>query len=183
MDHVYLVWHIHELPTGEDDEKFIGAYLTQEDAEAAVRRTEVLEGFRDAKDDFSIVQCEIGKDNWTSGHLTDYIPAASPSHLIENWKEYRVTLDVSVDDARQEKKVVIRGTREALTMVSNLISTVARDEENSASLAPGSGSGDLLSASSSGLEIVRVGPRRSPDYDKYDTYDSIRGIYEIVTED
>ena len=92
---------------------------------------------------------------------------------------HSASLGVSVDE---EKAVTIRGTREALTMISNVISTLSEADQISVSLAPGAAGGDLLSATSSGLTIVREGPRRSTDYKKIGTYDAIRGIYDIPPE-
>jgi hypothetical protein len=36
MDTVVLLWHIHEMPEGQDDEKLIGVHRTGEDARAAI---------------------------------------------------------------------------------------------------------------------------------------------------
>lgn len=44
---VYLLWHVHEMPDGEDDVKLIGVYATAEDVEAARLRVLPLPGFRD----------------------------------------------------------------------------------------------------------------------------------------
>jgi len=61
----YLLWHVHELPGGEDDAKLIGVYATAEDAEAARQRVADQPGKR--KDvpmnvkDFFAVGCDDGK--------------------------------------------------------------------------------------------------------------------------
>ena len=65
--------HVHELPSGEDDVKFIGVYLTKADADMAVLRASQLPGFSECPNGFDIQEYEIGKDHWTEGYFT-YIP-------------------------------------------------------------------------------------------------------------
>ena len=70
MDRVFLVMHVHDLPTGEEDFKLIGVYPTERAAEDAVIRAKQLPGFRDALDGFSIEPYSVGKDQWTEGFVT-----------------------------------------------------------------------------------------------------------------
>ena len=43
---VYLVQHVHSVPSdGEEDVKFIGAYTTEAEAQAAVDRLSPMPGF------------------------------------------------------------------------------------------------------------------------------------------
>ena len=70
---IFLLWHVHELGDGEDDEKLIGVYSSQEDAERAIGclRERDLPGFRDFPDGFEISDYPINQDHWTEGYFTD----------------------------------------------------------------------------------------------------------------
>lgn len=70
MTKVFLLWHVHEMPTGEDDAKLIGVYATAEDAEAARGRVCGQPGFRDIPEGFEVSQYEVGRDHWTEGYVT-----------------------------------------------------------------------------------------------------------------
>jgi hypothetical protein len=70
MDSVFLLWHVHELPDQEDDEKLIGVYRTEADAEAAVLRLKDRPGFCEAPEGFLIDKYELNRDNWTEGYIT-----------------------------------------------------------------------------------------------------------------
>jgi len=39
MNEAFLLWHVHELSDGEDDEKLIGVYRTEEDAQSAIEQS------------------------------------------------------------------------------------------------------------------------------------------------
>ena len=69
---VYLLWHVHELPGGEEDVKLIGVYATIADAESASGRSMKLSGFRDCPEGFSVSRYALGKDHWTEGYVTVY---------------------------------------------------------------------------------------------------------------
>jgi homoserine kinase type II len=67
---VYLLWHIHEMPDGEEDAKLIGVYASAEDAERAKRRVLPQPGFRDLPEGFQVSRYEVGRDHWTEGYVT-----------------------------------------------------------------------------------------------------------------
>ena len=67
---VFVLQHLHGLPTGEDDVKLIGVYASQASAEAARERVRRQPGFADHPDGFTITQYETGKDHWTEGFVT-----------------------------------------------------------------------------------------------------------------
>lgn len=67
---VFLLWHVHELPDGEEDAKLIGVYATADDAERAKQRVSSQPGFRDSPKGFEISQYEVGRDHWTEGFVT-----------------------------------------------------------------------------------------------------------------
>ena len=79
MNIVYLLYHIHVLPDGEEDSKLIGVYRSNESAEAAVAHLRSQPGFRDfpkllgREDDasgFYIDPYELDKARWTEGFVT-----------------------------------------------------------------------------------------------------------------
>lgn len=87
---VFLLWHMrharnldgspteHREEDGElafdeeyDDLKIIGAYESEEAAEAAIGRTRQLPGFRDEPECFMIDAYTIGEDRWTEGFVSE----------------------------------------------------------------------------------------------------------------
>lgn len=70
---VFIVNHVHELSSGEEDVKFIGVYRTEQEAQAAVDRAKVLPGFAECPEGFDVQGYELGKDHWTEGYFT-YLP-------------------------------------------------------------------------------------------------------------
>ena len=71
MDSVFLLWYVHAPDTAEEDELFIGAYSTEEEAKAAIERLKDKPGFVDATDGFQICPYEINRDHWTEGFIVD----------------------------------------------------------------------------------------------------------------
>lgn len=70
MDEVFLLWHVHDLGDGEEDEKLIGVYRTREDAEAAIKRVGTQPGFVDTPEGFQICPYQLNLDHWTEGYIT-----------------------------------------------------------------------------------------------------------------
>ena len=68
-DVIYLVYHDYELPHSLDNAKFIGAYSTEDEAQAAIERAMRLPGFKDFPDSFIVDACKIGSDHWPSGFV------------------------------------------------------------------------------------------------------------------
>ena len=71
LESVYVLWHIHRMPNGEDDEKIIGVYASNLDARSAQARVSDKPGFIDCPEGFLIVEYKIGKDSWEEGYLTE----------------------------------------------------------------------------------------------------------------
>jgi hypothetical protein len=71
MPSVFLLWHTHDFGYGVTDDKLIGAYSSEAEAESAKARKLQLEGFRDAPDGFRIVPYELDKDQWSGGYVTE----------------------------------------------------------------------------------------------------------------
>ncbi len=67
---VHLLWHVHKLPHGEEDDKLIGVYSSEEKAEQARVRAIAQPGFRDVPDGFIIDRYTVDEDDWTEGYVT-----------------------------------------------------------------------------------------------------------------
>lgn len=70
MKSVFVVQHVHELPSGEEDVKFIGVYSSMKRAEAAVLRLSRKPGFIDHPTTFHIDEYELDTDHWVEGFVT-----------------------------------------------------------------------------------------------------------------
>ena len=70
MDSVFLLWHVHKIGEGDDDEKLIGVYRTEADAHAAIARLRHQPGFREVPDGFTYERYQLDKDHWTEGFVT-----------------------------------------------------------------------------------------------------------------
>jgi len=70
MTKVYLLWHIHGVSDGEDNEKLIGVYATEADATEAVGRLREKPGFKDFPGGFQIAPCAINRDGWSEGFIS-----------------------------------------------------------------------------------------------------------------
>lgn len=60
----------HALGKGETDDKLIGVYSSETEAEAAKSRKLQYEGFRDVPDGFLIGQYDLNRDYWPEGYIT-----------------------------------------------------------------------------------------------------------------
>jgi hypothetical protein len=72
MDSVFLIWHVHQFPDREDDEKLIGVYRTETDAQDAIQRLRDKPGFQETPDRFVVDRYELNLDHWTEGYVTVY---------------------------------------------------------------------------------------------------------------
>ncbi|MBY0282203.1 MAG: hypothetical protein K2W94_08650 [Alphaproteobacteria bacterium] len=70
MEYVFSLYHIHELPDGEEDVKLIGIYTSYEEAEAAKNRVKDKPGFKDYPEDFSIEPQKLNRDSWVEGFIS-----------------------------------------------------------------------------------------------------------------
>jgi hypothetical protein len=68
MDSVYVPWHVHDV-NGDDDEKLIGIYRSEEDAKAAIERLKVKPGFKETQDGFSVHKYPLNRDSWEEGFV------------------------------------------------------------------------------------------------------------------
>jgi hypothetical protein len=81
MQSVFVAQHLHILPGGEEDVKFIGVYRSLEAACSAVERLRSQPGFRDHPrivdpqeetdvQGFHIQEYPLDKDHWSEGYVT-----------------------------------------------------------------------------------------------------------------
>jgi len=71
MKSVFMLYHTHHLPDGEDDDKLLGVYSTRELAEKKINeKYRTLPGFNAPDGEFIISECEIDRDSWTEGFIT-----------------------------------------------------------------------------------------------------------------
>ena len=81
MKSVFVVQHLHILPGGQENVKFIGAYRSSEAARAAIERLKAQPGFRDHprivdpltdedEEGFYLDEYELDKDQWSEGFAT-----------------------------------------------------------------------------------------------------------------
>ncbi len=70
MTKVYLLWHIHAVCGGEDDQKLIGVYSTWSNAEAAIELLRAEPGFKDFPDGWKIFEYTVDKTGWTKGLIS-----------------------------------------------------------------------------------------------------------------
>ena len=57
----------HTIDEYDSEPKLLGVYETQSDAEAAVARFRLREGFRKYQDGFHVDEYELNKDYWETG--------------------------------------------------------------------------------------------------------------------
>jgi len=69
MDSVVLLWHVHEMPDGHDDDKLIGVYRNEDDARAAIDRLRDKPGFRELPEGFQYETYSLNRDGWTEGYV------------------------------------------------------------------------------------------------------------------
>jgi hypothetical protein len=79
---VFLLWHVHEFPDGEEDAKLIGVYSSRESARLAQVRVATRAGFRDNPNGFCIDPYTIDQDHWTEGYVTE-----THEDILPRWHE------------------------------------------------------------------------------------------------
>jgi hypothetical protein len=73
MKSVFLLYHTHHLPEGEDDDKLLGVYSSREIAEKKIEsKYKKLPGFCEPDGEFVIDEYTIDQDNWEEGFITTY---------------------------------------------------------------------------------------------------------------
>jgi homoserine kinase type II len=66
IESVILLWHVHDVG-GNEDEKLIGVYGSEEDAIAAIERLKTKPGFAQTTEGFLYEKYELNVDHWTEG--------------------------------------------------------------------------------------------------------------------
>ena len=81
MQSVFVIQHLHLLPSGEEEVKLVGVYRSAEAARSAVERLRSQPGFRDHprivdpqegadEQGFYIGEYPLDKDHWSEGYVT-----------------------------------------------------------------------------------------------------------------
>lgn len=68
MDSVHILWYVLERD-GNDEEFFIGAYTSENEAQAATGRLKDKKGFADDPKGFQIHSYKLNHDHWTDGFV------------------------------------------------------------------------------------------------------------------
>ena len=84
---VFLLWHVHELPDGEEDAKLIGVYSTPELIEQARQRAASLPGFREALDGFQVSRYPLDRGAAGIALLASMPPRAQERDLVVQARE------------------------------------------------------------------------------------------------
>jgi hypothetical protein len=72
MKDVYVLWHTHELDSGEEDSKLLGIYSSESIARGKIDEYKGLSGFNKYPEGFEIVKYLIDFDYWKEGFITKY---------------------------------------------------------------------------------------------------------------
>jgi hypothetical protein len=77
MTKVYLLWHVRDV-AGQDEEKLIGVYSTEDNAKQTIQRLQRQPGFKDFPYCFQIFDYDVdpARDGWSEGFTT--VPRGSP---------------------------------------------------------------------------------------------------------
>jgi hypothetical protein len=81
---VFLLWHVHEFASGQEDAKLIGVYCSHELAEQAQQRVGTHSGFRGAPTGFSIDRYTVDRDHWREGYVTETHDDILRQWLVDN---------------------------------------------------------------------------------------------------
>ncbi len=66
---VFLLQHVHNEESGEEDVKIIGIYSSRLKAESAKIRVGMAPGFRSNIGEFCIDEYKLDEDNWVEGFV------------------------------------------------------------------------------------------------------------------
>jgi hypothetical protein len=75
MDSVHILWDVRNSK-GDEDEKLIDVYRTEQDARSAIERLKNKPGFRQTQDAFEINRYILNQDHWETGFFG---PPISPT--------------------------------------------------------------------------------------------------------
>ena len=95
LDKVYVLIHEYEW-CGRDETKYIGAFASEAEAEAAIEKLKEQPGFCHFPDDFEIYESTLGKLDWQEGFcilLAVFVPSISDPQ-----KKYMVEASWHPDD-------------------------------------------------------------------------------------
>lgn len=70
VETVFVLHHVHEAPSGEEDTKMIGVHSSEDEAKAAIERLKTQPGFRDHVEGFCITPYRLNQDEWREGFVS-----------------------------------------------------------------------------------------------------------------
>jgi hypothetical protein len=68
MNSAWLLWHIEDRDEETEDSKLVGAYSSQEEANAAIARLKDKPGFAEQPDGWFMEEYRLNEDHWTGGY-------------------------------------------------------------------------------------------------------------------
>jgi hypothetical protein len=66
---VFILHHVHEKTSGEEDIKLIGVYSSRSKAEEAIVLLSLRPGFQETRHGFEIDEYRLDQDHWADGFL------------------------------------------------------------------------------------------------------------------
>lgn len=68
---VFVLFHVHELANGDEDEKLLGVYASRDQAVSRIEAVyRSLPGFCEEGGEFIVDEYRIGQDQWTEGFVS-----------------------------------------------------------------------------------------------------------------
>jgi hypothetical protein len=67
---VYILQHVHEFESGDEDVKLIGVYSSSEKANEAIARLREQRGFKEFPSGFHVDRYLLDEDHWREGFVT-----------------------------------------------------------------------------------------------------------------
>ena len=67
---VFVVQHVHEIDSNNENIKMIGVYSTEKRAQEAVERLTLQPGFSRCQEGFEVIPYPLDKDHWVEGFIT-----------------------------------------------------------------------------------------------------------------
>ena len=83
MTTVYTLWHVYEYEPGEEEQKALGVFSSEEEAQKAIAHLVKQPGFIDHPNGFRIYPNTLGTTWWVNGFVTDSIEEMQPSFDID----------------------------------------------------------------------------------------------------
>ncbi|MBU2156924.1 MAG: hypothetical protein KJ989_20595 [Gammaproteobacteria bacterium] len=70
MKSVYILHHVHDFADGHEDQKIIGVFSSEENAEAARDLVKTQPGFSNTPEGFEIAEWQLDRAGWLEGYVS-----------------------------------------------------------------------------------------------------------------